>query len=83
VLDVKGIRCGQTCGHYDGELPAWLNPHRASAALGFQRFDNLLANVRTRPGPDNRQQKGQPMASRVTAWCQRQGTRNAKEQEQP
>jgi len=46
-------RCGPAC-----QLPA-----PRPARRWFQGFDNLLANVVTRPGPDNRRQNaadGQP-----------------------
>jgi hypothetical protein len=41
--------------------PQQLDPHDAPQRW-FQRFGNLPANVLTRPGSDNRQQKGQLMA---------------------
>jgi hypothetical protein len=58
-------RLGRLQLRYGGEPPARLNPRHAPQRW-FQRFDNLLANVVTRAGPDNRQEKGQPMASQVT-----------------
>ena len=42
------------------------HPRICAGQRWFQRFDNLLANVVTRPGPDNRREKGQPIASEVT-----------------
>jgi hypothetical protein len=47
----------------DGKPPAQLNPHHAPQRW-LQRFDNLLANVVTRPRPNNRRQKGSRLAAR-------------------
>jgi hypothetical protein len=76
-------RLGRLQLRYGGEPPAQLNPRHAPHRW-FQRFDNLLANVVTRAGPDNRQEKGQPMATQVTtpgAGGSEPATR--KEQEEP
>jgi len=53
--------------NHDGEPPAQLDAHHAPRR--FQRFDNLSAKVVTTPRSDDRQQKGQPLASQVTCEC--------------
>jgi hypothetical protein len=53
----------QAAANDEGKPPAQLNPHHAPQRW-LQRFDNLLANVVTRPRPNNRRQKGSRSAAR-------------------
>jgi hypothetical protein len=64
-LGERGVRHQAACRPFGGRQfspPCPSRPRR-----WFQRFDNLLAKVVTRPGPDNRWQEGRPMTGPATA----------------